>query len=252
MPDITYGAEPWYTPDQVAALQFRRGDTKDLACGDVTARRSFPASTASRASTSPLSVVQTWPPEHGGCTDLQVCRFAVADGASEASFSGLWARLLVAAYRQGLLTAETLAGALPPLQEAWLNQVTARPLRWYAEEKLCAGAFAALAGITLSAATSTPGGAWNAMAIGDSCLIQVRERGILAAFPVERAGAFDNTPPLVSTSPWQIRPAVADLRRIGGHWLPGDVFYLLTNALACWFLGEYERGTHPWTTLPSP
>src|SRR5947199_52879 len=34
-----------------------------------------------------------------------------------------------------------------------------------------------------------------------------------------------------------------------GDWLPGDTFFLMTDALACWFLREGEEGRQPWDEL---
>jgi hypothetical protein len=34
-----------------------------------------------------------------------------------------------------------------------------------------------------------------------------------------------------------------------GAWDPGDAFYLMTDALACWFMREVEEGRMPWGVL---
>jgi hypothetical protein len=34
-----------------------------------------------------------------------------------------------------------------------------------------------------------------------------------------------------------------------GAWQPGDAFYLMTDALACWFMRETEEGRTPWRVL---
>ncbi len=41
----------------------------------------------------------------------------------------------------------------------------------------------------------------------------------------------------------QVKVASGDLR-------DGDTLFLMTDALACWFLAEHERGLSPWTELP--
>jgi hypothetical protein len=43
--------------------------------------------------------------------------------------------------------------------------------------------------------------------------------------------------------------AVAELKTIDGSGGPDDHFYLMTDALAHWFLSEWERGGEPWTVL---
>jgi len=71
-------------------------------------------------------------------------RLAVGDGATETSFSALWARLLVRDYGIGYLTAGSLLERLPRLQDLWWRRVSKDPLPWYAEEKLRDGAFSSL------------------------------------------------------------------------------------------------------------
>jgi hypothetical protein len=36
-----------------------------------------------------------------------------------------------------------------------------------------------------------------------------------------------------------------------GEWCAGDAFYLLTDAIAAWFLLDSEQGGSPWETLSS-
>ena len=100
-------------------------------------------------------------PEHG--------RFAVADGASESSFAGLWARLLVEGFVKEARKPWEETGWLKPLHERWAAEVNRRPLPWYAEMKRQEGAFATLLGFALRSPDH-----WRAVAVGDSCLIQVR------------------------------------------------------------------------------
>ena len=69
-------------------------------------------------------------------------RFAVADGATESSYAGIWAKQLVRAFCKGLLDYYTIWDNLPNLQLRWSQIVRervmaqGRPLPWYAEEKI--------------------------------------------------------------------------------------------------------------------
>src|SRR5262245_47644955 len=68
-------------------------------------------------------------------------RFAVADGASESAFAGLWARLLV----EGFLTARRprdLRDWLGDARGQWSAEVMGLKLPWYVEMKREQGAFA--------------------------------------------------------------------------------------------------------------
>jgi hypothetical protein len=172
-------------------------------------------------------------------------RFAVADGASESSFAGAWSRQLVEAFVDpGTEAAD--AGWLAEPQRRWAEEVDPLSLPWYAEEKRDAGAFAAFCGLHLLPGGEDGGGAWHAVAVGDSCCFQIRGGELAAAFPVERAADFGNVPALVGSRP----PALAayDRQRVErrGDWRPGESFLLMTDALAQWFLAEHEAGMKPW------
>ena len=158
-------------------------------------------------------------------------RFAVADGASESSFARAWAELLAEAYARGALTASTLYDDLLPLQAAWQVEVAAKPLPWYATEKVRHGAFAALAGLTLHA-----DGSWQALAVGDCCVMQVREDVLLHSFPLADAAAIDNRPRLLSSNA-ERNSHLAELDTAAcGAWEPGDGFLLMSDALAAYVL----------------
>src|ERR1700754_4491954 len=73
-----------------------------------------------------------------------VFSFAVADGATETSFPGLWARMLVRAFCRGQFSGSRLETSLRSLQKKWLDEVSQKPLPWYAEEKMRSGAFSSL------------------------------------------------------------------------------------------------------------
>ena len=77
-------------------------------------------------------------------------RYAVADGASEGCFTGLWARLLVEDFvargGQGL---EEWPNSLAAIQGQWDADVRGRNLPYHAEPWVRRGAFAAFLGIVL-------------------------------------------------------------------------------------------------------
>ena len=86
-------------------------------------------------------------------------------------------------------------------------------------------------------------------AVGDSCLFQVRRGEMIRAFPIMRAADFSNAPWLVGsrTSPIEV-PNKNGLQQ-WGDCLSGDRFWLMTDALAQWFLLEAESGGKPWQAL---
>lgn len=191
----------------------------------------------------------------------EVFRCAVADGASESSFSDVWADMLVYAFCKGQVSIR-LPDSLHRFQAAWARSVGSRPLPWYAEEKARKGAFSSLTGLTLRGPGSTRGetvltprecgdaparGSWEAIAAGDSCVFQVRDDRLLARFPIDRSTDFSNNPFLIGSN----REANTDLRFASrsGKWLAEDRFWLMTDALAQWFLAAWETGDRPWSIL---
>lgn len=171
-------------------------------------------------------------------------RCAVADGATETSFSGLWARLLVRAYCSKRLQAGSLNRDLVRLRALWQAEVGGKQLPWYAEEKLRSGAFSSLLGFSIDHR-----GTWKALAIGDSCLVQRRGNTLCASFPLVKSEEFTNRPLLLGSNGGEFSEIAAALRVAHGTWEPGDAFYLMTDALASWFLATAERGGQPWVEL---
>lgn len=178
-------------------------------------------------------------------------RFGVADGATEASYSKLWAQLLVRAYCQGQLDALPDVIGLAPLQEQWSNGVLKPDMPWYLEEKVKSGAYAALVGLELLHHTDSrdEAGEWNALAVGDCCLAQVRGEEVLARFPIESSAGFNSRPHLISSNSTANLDIDAHTLRVSGSFVSGDNFYLMSDALACWFMKEAEEGTAPWRDL---
>jgi len=178
-------------------------------------------------------------------------RCAVADGATECSYSGVWALQLARDFCKGGWDGGPNDASLRGLQARWSRVVRRRPLPWYAEEKLRAGAAAALLGLVLHDDKDGGGaeGGWKAVAVGDCCFFQVRDETLLQSFPMADSISFTNRPALLSTNT-ETGDAAAELFRTAeGRWAEGDALYLMTDALACWFMREAEDGGKPWVTL---
>jgi hypothetical protein len=161
-------------------------------------------------------------------------RFAVSDGASEASYAALWARLLA----EGFVAAPRPWAGLGWLEgprRAWSAAVDGLDLPWYAEMKREQGAYATLLGLAVRR------GRWRALAVGDSCLIRARPGRPPRAFPLRRAADFGNQPALLGSRPGPA-PTPARAR---GLCRPGDRLFLMTDALAQWFLRRAEDGGRP-------
>ena len=181
-------------------------------------------------------------------------RCAVADGATESAYSRTWARQLASGFASGRLTAPDLT-ELPAIGRRWerfVGHAIARsePAAWYLERKVEEGAFAALLGLEFeSRPQRDDAGTYAAIALGDCCFVHVREDRVRCAFPLESSAAFNARPALVPS-----RPAAGDgyagaIARGPGSWAAGDTFYLMSDALACWFIGALERGERPWREI---
>jgi len=176
-------------------------------------------------------------------------RFAVADGATEASFSREWAKQLVRAFTAKKLSIPIALDELKPLQSKWQKFVHRHPLPWYAEEKANTGAFAAFVGVEFLEDAQESLKIWRATAVGDSCLVQVRANEVIEAFPLAHSTSFGNRPNLLSSTPNSNESIAEFVMQCGGFWRCEDAFFLMTDALACWFFQELEQGNKPWTIL---
>jgi hypothetical protein len=172
--------------------------------------------------------------------------FAVADGASEASYSHVWAEIIAKRFCRS----DPLQWVQQDLAE-WVNQcrrawsgwegiLRQRDLPWFAREKLQAGSFAAIVGLSFS---RTGDGTWQAVAYGDSCAFWVRNDELHGSFPLHNSSDFGISPPLLSTN------TSSDVHHpafLAGSAQVGDRVYLATDAIAQWFLRDYERNGKPW------
>jgi hypothetical protein len=178
-------------------------------------------------------------------------RFAIADGATETSFSRLWAQLLVRGFVRRALAVPPTMEQLKPLQERWRSKVGGKSLPWYAEEKMSYGAFAALLGLELSEEEGEAGTVrnWQATAAGDCCLVQVRDNAIVDTFPFADSSAFNSRPDLLASLTAFNGPQNELVKTAHGTWRGDDTFFLMTDALACWFFKQVEIGNRPWVSL---
>lgn len=188
-----------------------------------------------------------WPEQQVDKT-VKSFSFAIADGATETSFSGLWARMLVRSYCKGELAKSKMQKTLSSLQRKWLDVVSQKPLPWFAETKIQSGAFSSLVGLTIYHSAMDKRGLpqWQAIAIGDSCLFQVRDDKLITSFPLNDSEQFNNSPSLLSSNQAANVELEKNIIHKTGTLVEGDTFYLMTDALACWFLQEYESNRKPW------
>lgn len=207
---------------------------------------------APRAGSTTAQYEDAFYPGHDGPRHARRLRFAVADGASESMLSGLWAGLLVRTWCKA--RRRRLPEILDVAKAAWDVELAAyledrgrtdRPIQWFEEPGLERGAFATLLGLAFSTDHVHHTGKWEATAVGDSCLFQVRGGELLSAFPLKSSDEFDSAPKLVPSR----HVDRVSVEHDTGDWKGGDTFFLLTDAVAAWFLRTHEAGGAPWETL---
>lgn len=179
-------------------------------------------------------------------------RVAIADGATESSYSDLWARKLVETYvKQPFVTSSDFRQRITQIGNELTAYVNTLDLPWFAEEKVQRGAFSTLLGLTLNAPSSdwATKGSWKVTAVGDSCLFILRQEKLIKTFPLSSYSEFNSSPQLVSSKDNRNKQLSQNIKDVSGVWQKGDIFILATDALAAWFFNEVENGTQPWNEL---
>ena len=168
-------------------------------------------------------------------------RYCVADGATEGFDSRRWARLLTkhwVASSRSLVTVEELRPWLSALGGRFHARWAARRLPWYAEEKARGGAFAAFLGLAFFEDEGYF--SWQAIALGDSCLMQFRGDGLEFMFPVTDLTGFGYHPFLAPSDESKLDAALDRVTIKMGRANEGDVFLLLTDSIAAWYLDSIQ------------
>jgi hypothetical protein len=185
-------------------------------------------------------------------------RVAVADGATESLMARQWAKRLTEAVAGSSSTKRAFMNAYFRAAENWDAEMAnyrsereerGKPVQWYEEPGLARGAFATIIGVEFLERGRGKTREWRSVAVGDSCLFQVRAERLHCSFPMQSASDFSSQPQLVPSSVG-LRDRVGD-RVVSqrGDWQSEDSFYVTTDALAAWFLRSDAAGQHPWGSL---
>ncbi len=184
----------------------------------------------------------------GGLDAAGRARVAVCDGATETSFSGLWASLLARSWVRSGGGAEVLA-RLGAARRLWRREVRRRPLPWYAAEKANRGAWAAFLGVAVDAASRR----WRALAVGDCCLFQVEGLGpasrLVHAFPLSRSAEFGSTPFLLGSVERPEDDPLPRARLADGLLPPSGALLLASDSLSAWLLRRDEENAPAWEAV---
>jgi Protein phosphatase 2C len=180
---------------------------------------------------------------------------AVSDGASNNFESRLWARLLAPAYVHrppAGLTRHEVLDWVDLVAAEWSAAIPWQDLTVFEEKKAALGSAATLVGLRLKPSSPRAAeGTWNCLALGDSCLFQISRGQLVVRLPLAKSADFDIHPPLLSTRRENSELIIDHLVTDSGRWRAGDTFYLMTDAIAAWFLLDHEQGGSPWEKLSS-
>jgi len=181
------------------------------------------------------------------------CRFAIADGATESSFSAEWAELLTkrfveanSLFTQNPRKSDGRDRWLTSVREAWHEKVDWHGLNWVALEKAQKGAHATFLGLHLVDPST-----WRAWAVGDCMLFQVRDSEVIRMWPLQNASEFSNTPEFLCSVASEDDSMLdrAFLSTAGRYKGGRDLFVLTTDALGQWFISDYRGGGRLWQDL---
>jgi len=163
-------------------------------------------------------------------------KIAVADGATESSFSKEWANILVEKYSSSNFEI-TDNKFFEEAFKDWESYINQKKLSWFATEKLNNGAFAAFLGLNIDLESNT----YKVEAIGDCCLFLIRNNQIATTFPLTNFEDFTNNPTLLSTRDIN---SLSNFKNISGELLPGDMLIMASDALSAFILKE--KSSLPW------
>ncbi|WP_344123934.1 protein phosphatase 2C domain-containing protein [Streptomyces blastmyceticus] len=181
---------------------------------------------------------------------------AVSDGASESALAKDWSKMLAngiagsAKEDAAVLSDEKAFAAfterLVGQWEGFLSRYVreraenGRPVQWYEEAKFEKGAFATLLAVRVERSPDSVGARWTAAALGDSCLFHLRDEELLHSFPLTKTDEFGTTPALFGSRNHDYGLIAERTRFASEQAEPGDILFLMTDALAAWFLGLGE------------
>ncbi len=182
-------------------------------------------------------------------------RFAVSDGATRTLYSELFSRNLTQHFcdrddpmSRDLFASRDWRAWLEPCCLAWRESVPAQigaaqgmvqislTNRWNAGDL----GGATFAGIEFQAGHSREPIRWQAMVIGDCCLIHLDAKGTwLASHVIQSSGEFDSRPDMFKSG---VEDDLQEPKFIQGTAAQGEFFILASDTMAKWLLQQHELG----------
>ena len=184
--------------------------------------------------------------EDASAYDLELGRFAVADGASDSIFSGLWARSLCETFVNSNLKTDNEESFIHNLvrisRDKWYREIKWDELKLFVKNKAINGSFSTFIGVEAIHKDSFD--RLKITSVGDSCFLYV-DGDRLFSFPLTKPSEFNISPTLIwsgygapFTSEFRWKSPVYKSLSTG---IPGDEFVLATDAMSKWIMEFYPE-----------
>jgi hypothetical protein len=137
---------------------------------------------------------------------------------------------------------------LKPIQDQWLHKVkyllAQQEFDPEISNKLPQKKPASATFIGIQFISSTAGERWRALIVGDSILIQVRDKKLMRSYLIAKAKQFDQRTQSLASYPGISKP----LTVVVGEHKAGDQFILATDAMGKWLLQLHESNEQAFAT----
>jgi hypothetical protein len=173
----------------------------------------------------------------------EVVSFAVADGATQTSFSNLWANCLVNSCSTSHLSEPAFLRAVGKAQVEWQQSLQGIELPWHAQEKFRQGAFSALAWLEIQYYPLQPAYpfTWRALAVGDCCLFIASNYNVYLSLPLQNFAEFNNSPILIPSKSEKMESIKGMIQTARGSLRMGDQLILASDAISSWIMKQSQE-----------
>ena len=181
--------------------------------------------------------------------------FAISDGATSSPDARTWANMLVEASTLHESDKDIFPAVIQELRTSWEKTWEKQKQKqistnagWWTETALNKPNAATYCSITFTNQKSSNSSEihWRAIAMGDSCLFQIRNNKLMLSFPLVSENEFTDRPVLVRSKGEIINSD--KIMHLNGTAQVNDIFLLATDALAEWI---FKYGLHTDKTLSS-
>ena len=179
--------------------------------------------------------------------------FAIADGATESSFSKVWARALVKTFTDDppsleMNDREAMKHILDRARKEWYGSISWEGLPWFQKNKAILGSYSTFLGIQIEMEGQKR---YRCITIGDSCIFHI-SGSKMESFPYSDYRDLNFTPRLMWSGHGYPIGLSKDVEVPGmevkyGRLKDGDTLILATDAISKWML--QNKTEKPWLSV---